>query len=306
MCKILLFGVNGQVGWELQRSLAPLGEVVALHRDSLEFCGDLSNFAGVSDTVLRFRPDFIVNAAGYTEVDKAQSEPELARLLNAEAVSLLAQLALQVDAWLVHYSSDYVFDGAGIHARQESESTEPVNVYGQTKLDGEKAIVASGCKYLIFRTSWVYATRGNNFLKTMLRLAQERKTLEVIDDQYGAPTGADLIADVTAHAIRRASAIEEPSIGGLYHLVSAGETSWHEYAKYAVNQAKAMRPNWRWTVTEIAPIPTSSYQSPAVRPKNSRLSTVKVEEALNLSMPHWTTGVDRVLTEILQTESLCK
>ena len=200
--KFLLFGKNGQVGWELQRSLAPLGDVLALDRHSTRYCGDLSKPQELAQTVLAYKPDIIVNAAAHTAVDKAESEPELARCLNTVAPAALAKAAAQVGAWLVHYSTDYVFDGSGSHARLEDEGTGPLSVYGQTKLDGEKAIVASGCKHLIFRTSWVYAARGGNFAKTMLRLAQERDKLTVINDQHGAPTGADLIADVTAHALR--------------------------------------------------------------------------------------------------------
>jgi dTDP-4-dehydrorhamnose reductase len=183
--KILLLGKNGQVGWELQRSLAPLGEVLALDRHSTQYCGDLSKPEELAQTVLAYKPDFIVNAAAHTAVDKAESEPELAKVLNTDAPAALVKAAAQVGAWLVHYSSDYVFDGSGTHARQGGEGTGPLSVYGQTKPDAEKAIVASGCKYLIFRTSWVYAARGGNFAKTMLRLAQERDKLTVINDQHG-------------------------------------------------------------------------------------------------------------------------
>jgi dTDP-4-dehydrorhamnose reductase len=224
--KILLLGKNGQVGWELQRSLAPLGEVLALDRHSAHYCGDLSKPEELAQTVLAYKPDFIVNAAAHTAVDKAESEPELAKVLNTDAPAALAKAAAQVGAWLVHYSTDYVFDGSGTHARQEGEGSGPLSVYGQTKLDGEKAIVASGCKYLIFRTSWVYAACGGNFAKTMLRLAQERDKLTVINDQHGAPTGADLVADVTAHAMRRVLNTQNISFSGVYHLVASGETTW--------------------------------------------------------------------------------
>jgi dTDP-4-dehydrorhamnose reductase len=299
MMKILLLGKNGQVGWELQRSLAPLGEVLALDRHSTHYCGDLSKPEELAQTVLAYKPDFIVNAAAHTAVDKAESEPDLARCLNTDAPAALAKAAAQVGAWLVHYSTDYVFDGSGTHARQEGEGTGPLSVYGQTKLDGEKAIVASGCKYLIFRTSWVYAVRGGNFAKTMLRLAQERERLAVIDDQYGAPTGADLIADVTAHAMRRVLNIHNISFSGVYHLVASGETTWHAYAIHVITKAKVMKPELDWTVADIAPVHTSAFPTRAARPLNSRLCTNKLQQAFGLVMPPWQQSVNRMLAEIL-------
>lgn len=297
--KILLLGKNGQVGWELQRSLAPLGEVLALDRYSTSHCGDLSQPDKLAQTVLAFKPDFIVNAAAHTAVDKTESEPELAKVLNTDAPAALAKAAAQVGAWLVHYSTDYVFDGSGTHARQEGEGTGPLSVYGQTKLDGEKAIVASGCKYLIFRTSWVYAARGGNFAKTMLRLAQDREKLTVINDQHGAPTGADLIADVTAHAMRRVLNTQNISFSGVYHLVASGETTWHGYASHVIAQAKALKPELGWKVVDIAPVPTSAFPTPAARPLNSRLCTDKLEQNFDLVLPPWQQGVDRMLAEIL-------
>jgi dTDP-4-dehydrorhamnose reductase len=296
--KILLLGKNGQVGWELQRSLASLGEVLALDRHSTHYCGDLSKPEELAQTVLAYKPDFIVNAAAHTAVDKAESEPELARVLNTDAPAALAKAAAQVGAWLVHYSTDYVFDGSGTHARQEGEGTGPLSVYGQTKLDGEKAIVASGCKYLIFRTSWVHAARGGNFAKTILRLAQERECLTVINDQHGAPTGADLIADVTAHALRRVLNTQNISFSGVYHLVASGETTWHEFASHVIKQAKAMKPELAWKVVEIAPVPTNAFTTPAVRPLNSRLCTAKLQQAFGLVLPPWQQGLDRMLAEI--------
>jgi dTDP-4-dehydrorhamnose reductase len=299
MLKVLLLGKNGQVGWELQRSLAPLGEVLALDRHSTSYCGDLSQPEQLMQTVLAYKPNFIVNAAAHTAVDKAESEPELAKLLNADAPAALAKSAAQVGAWLVHYSTDYVFDGSGTHARQEGEGTGPLSVYGQTKLDGENAIVLSGCQYVIFRTSWVYAARGGNFAKTMLRLAQERDKLTVINDQHGVPTGADLIADVTAHAIRRVLNTQNTAFSGVYHLVASGETTWHDYAQYAISKAKALRPDLPWQVTDIAPVPTSAFPAPARRPLNSRLCNDKLQQAFGLVLPPWQQGVDRMLTEIL-------
>jgi dTDP-4-dehydrorhamnose reductase len=301
--KILLFGKNGQVGWELQRSLAPLGEVLALDRHSVEFCGDLSQPERLARTVRNWRPDVIVNAAAHTAVDKAESEPELARCLNATAPAALALAAAEVGAWLVHYSTDYVFSGQGDQAWQEGDATGPLSVYGQTKLEGEQAIAASGCKHLIFRTSWVYAARGGNFAKTMLRLAGERERLTVINDQHGAPTGADLIADVTAHAIRQAmvnpASASASALAGIYHLVASGETSWHGYASHVIAQARHLHPEQGLKVTDIAPVPTSAFPTPAKRPLNSRLSTHKLQLAFGLVLPPWQQGVNRMLSEIL-------
>ncbi len=294
--KILLLGKNGQVGWELQRSLSVLGELMALDRHSTP-CGDLSQPQRLQEIVRALRPDVIVNAAAHTAVDKAESEVDLARTLNATAPGMLAQAAAEVGAWLVHYSTDYVFDGSGEKPWAEGDATGPLGVYGQTKLEGEQAIAASGCRHLIFRTSWVYAARGGNFAKTMLRLAQERERLTVIDDQHGAPTGADLIADVTAHAIRIVQ--QKPELAGLYHLVAGGETSWHGYASHAIARAREMRPDLGWKVAEIAPVPTSAFPTPARRPLNSRLNTEKLQQAFGLALPHWQRGVDRLLVEIL-------
>ena len=294
--KILLLGKNGQVGWELQRSLSVLGELVALDRHSTP-CGDLSQPENLAQTVRELRPNVIVNAAAHTAVDKAESEVDLARTLNATAPAALAQAAAETGAWLVHYSTDYVFNGSGNTPWQEGDATGPLGVYGQTKLEGEQAIAASGCKHLIFRTSWVYAARGGNFAKTMLRLAQERERLTVINDQHGAPTGADLIADVTAHAIR--SAQHKPELAGLYHLVAGGETTWHGYASHVIAHAREWRPDLGWKVNDIAPVETSAFPTPAKRPQNSRLDTQKLQEAFGLNLPHWQLGVDRLLAEIL-------
>jgi dTDP-4-dehydrorhamnose reductase len=295
--KILLLGKNGQVGWELQRSLAPLGEVLALDRHSTDFCGDLSQPERLAQTVRAWRPDVVVNAAAHTAVDRAESEPELARCLNATAPAALAQAALETGAWLVHYSTDYVFNGQGDTPWQEGDATGPLSVYGQTKLEGERAIAASGCQHLVFRTSWVYAARGGNFAKTMLRLATERERLTVIDDQHGAPTGADLIADVTAHAIR--SALQNSQLAGLYHLAAAGQTTWHGYASHVVAQARQVQPALGLKVTDIAPVPTTAFPTPAQRPRNSRLDTRKLQQAFGLVLPSWQQGVNRMLAETL-------
>ena len=294
---ILLLGKGGQVGWELQRSLSVLGQVTALDFDSTEHCGDFSNPAGLADTVRALRPDIIVNAAAHTAVDKAESEPDFARTLNATAPGVLAQEAARLGAWLVHYSTDYVFDGSGTRPWVETDAPAPLSVYGRTKLEGEQRIQQSGCKHLILRTSWVYAARGGNFAKTMLRLAQERERLTVIDDQWGAPTGAELIADVTAHAI--AQTRQQPGKAGIYHLAPAGETTWHAYAKYVIAQASQAQPAIKIKATEIAPIPTSTYPTSARRPHNSRLNTHKLQTAFGLHLPPWQDGVRRMLAEIL-------
>jgi len=296
--KILLLGKRGQVGWELQRSLAPLGEIVGLSSGSQNYCGDFTNLQGLADAVRRVKPDIIVNAAAHTAVDKAESEPELARIINADAVAVLAREAKSLDAWLIHYSTDYVFDGSGVKPWSEVDVTGPLGIYGATKLAGEQAIQDSGCKHLIFRTSWVYGARGNNFAKTMLRLAAERDSLTVIDDQVGAPTGADLLADVTAHTIR--SVQNTPTLGGLYHLVAAGETTWHGYARFVIDFALKMDCELKTNPESIAPVSTSAFPTPAERPKNSRLNTRKLETNFGLTLPNWQTGVARMLTEFLE------
>lgn len=296
--KILLFGKNGQVGWELQRSLAPLGEIIALSSGSQDHCGDLTKLSGLAETVRQVEPDIIVNAAAHTAVDKAESEAELAHIINADAPGVLAHEAKALDAWLIHYSTDYVFDGSGNTPWLEADVTAPLSVYGATKLAGEQAIQASNCKHLIFRTSWVYGVRGNNFAKTMLRLAQERDSLSVINDQIGAPTGADLLADVTAHAIRTAQA--QPELSDLYHLVASGETSWYGYASYVIDTAQKMGLQLKVNSESITPVPTSAFPTPAQRPKNSRLNTHKLQTSFNLTLPLWQAGVKRMLTEFIE------
>lgn len=294
--KILLLGKDGQVGWELQRSLAPLGQVVALNARSEAFCGDLANLEGLAETVASIAPEVIVNAAAYTAVDKAESEPERAHLINAQAVEVLARAAKACGALLVHYSTDYVFPGSGVTAWREDLPTAPLNVYGQSKLAGEQAIQASGCVYLILRTSWVYAARGSNFARTMLRLAAERDSLAVIDDQVGAPTGADLIADVTAHAVRAVRS--NPELCGLYHLAAAGETTWCGYARYVLEQAAELGVELKVRAGQVKALTTDAYPTPAKRPANSRLDIQKLQRAFELSLPDWHQGVARMLVEI--------
>jgi dTDP-4-dehydrorhamnose reductase len=296
--KILLLGKNGQVGWELQRALAPLGTVVACDFDSPDWMrADFSQPDSLATLVQRVAPQIIVNAAAHTAVDKAESEPALARAINATAAGVLAREARARGAWLLHYSTDYVFDGSGSAPRDETAPTGPLSVYGRTKLEGEQLIAQSGCKHLILRTSWVYAARGGNFARTMLRLAAERDSLNVIDDQIGAPTGADLLADVSAHALR--AAMLRPALSGLYHCVAAGETSWHGYARHVIGFAAARGQALQCGPEQVKPIPTSAYSTPAQRPLNSRLDTTKLRQAFGLTLPYWQDGVERMLTEIL-------
>jgi dTDP-4-dehydrorhamnose reductase len=296
--KILLLGKNGQVGWELQRSLAPLGEVIALGHDGAPgLSGDFADPESLAATVRAVAPGLIVNAAAHTAVDKAESEPELARALNALAPFVLAREAAALGALLVHYSTDYVFDGSGSTPWSEDAATGPLSVYGRTKCEGEERIRQSGCRHLIFRTSWVYAARGGNFAKTMLRLAAERDRLTIIDDQHGAPTGAELLADVSAHAARMTLA--NPALAGTYHLAAAGETTWHGYARHVIAFARARGVTLQVAADAILPVPTSAFPTPATRPLNSRLDTGKLQRAFGLVPPPWQQGIDRMLEEIL-------
>ena len=296
--KILLLGKNGQVGWELQRALAPLGELIALDFDSPgPLLADFSKPESLAATVRAVAPDIIVNSAAHTAVDKAESEPDFARALNATSPGVLAREAAATGAWLMHYSTDYVFDGSGTTPWTETSPTGPLSVYGATKLEGEDAIRASGCRHLILRTSWVYAARGGNFAKTMLKLAKERDALTVIDDQFGSPTGADLLADLTAHTLRAATA--RPELAGTYHAVAQGETSWHGYARHVIEFARAAGQPIKVADEAIRAVPTSAFPTPAKRPANSRMNTRKLREAFNLTLPSWQSGVERMLTEVL-------
>ncbi|SEN06064.1 dTDP-4-dehydrorhamnose reductase [Pseudomonas sp. ok272] len=294
--KILLLGKNGQVGWELQRSLAPLGELIALDRHPADgLSGDLSDLDALRATIRQVKPDVIVNAAAYTAVDKAESEAELADRVNGQASQVMAEEAKALDSWLIHYSTDYVFSGQGTKPWEETDAVAPVNRYGASKLAGEQAIIASGCKHLIFRTSWVYAARGNNFAKTMLRLAKDRETLSIIADQVGAPTGADLIADITALALQKV--VQNPELGGLYHLAAGGEVSWYGYASHVIGFSRLQ--GEQLAVTTLNPIETVAYPTPARRPLNSRLNTQKLRDNFSLHLPDWQSGVTRMLMEVL-------
>ena len=296
--KILLFGCNGQVGWELQRSLAPLGDVVALGSQGADgLCGDFADPEGIARTVREVRPDAIVNAAAYTAVDKAESEPQRAEQVNALTPGVIAQVAHELDAWLLHYSTDYVFDGGGTRPWRESDATGPLGVYGRTKLAGEQAIAKAHGKHLILRTSWVYAARGGNFARTMLRLARERERLTVVDDQFGAPTGAELLADASAHALRTLAA--GGGRAGTYHVAAAGETNWHGYARFVVGKAQQAGQTFKAGPEQVDAVPSSAFPTPARRPHNSRLDTSSFRTTFGLVLPPWEQGVARMLQEIL-------
>jgi dTDP-4-dehydrorhamnose reductase len=289
--KLLILGANGQVGWELQRALAPLGELIAWGHAE----GDLAQPEALAAKVLAAQPSAIVNAAAYTAVDKAESDAATAQTVNAEAPGALAGVAARLGIPLLHYSTDYVFDGSGQHARSEDAATGPLSVYGRTKLAGEDAIRASGCSHLILRTSWVYAARGGNFAKTMLRLAAEREQLRVVADQIGAPTSAELLADAAAHALR--SLLQQTNLSGTFHLCAAGETSWADYARWVIDSARAK--GHALKCQQVEGITTADYPTPAQRPLNSRLDCCRFEAAFGLRLPHWQQGVQRLLTEIL-------
>jgi dTDP-4-dehydrorhamnose reductase len=296
--RILLLGSRGQVGWELQRALAPLGELTALDRRGTgPWQADLGRPEMLAPMLDALAPQVIVNAAAHTAVDKAESEPELAQAINATAPGELGRWAAAHDATLVHYSTDYVFDGSGTAPRTEDAPTGPLSVYGRSKLAGEESIRASGCRHLILRTSWVYAARGGNFARTMLRLAAERDELRVIADQVGAPTGAELLADVTAHALRALAV--DPALAGTYHCAADGETSWHGYACHVIEWARAHGHPVKVGPDAIRAIPTADYPTAAARPLNSRLDTSRLQRAFGLRMPPWQQGVERMLAEVL-------
>jgi dTDP-4-dehydrorhamnose reductase len=297
--KILLLGANGQVGWELKRSLVPLGDLIACDRNSV----NLENLSNLRTTVRDIAPTIIVNAAAYTMVDKAESEVERAHRINAEAVQILAEEALKLGAWLVHYSTDYVFDGTKSGVYTEGDETNPLSAYGRTKIEGEKAIRATeGCRHIIFRTSWVFSSRGSNFIKTILRLANERDELKVVSDQIGVPASAELIADVSALVIRHIQSNANPSAqaGGTYHLVPRGETTWCRYAEFVLSMAADYGEKFKVMSKRIVPITTAEYPSPAKRPLNSRLDTGKLITTFGVTLPAWEMHVARAVAEILE------
>jgi dTDP-4-dehydrorhamnose reductase len=293
---ILLFGCNGQVGSELQKTLPSLGNLIAVDRQHRQFCGDFTKPEAIAETIRQIKPDVIVNAAAYTAVDKAESEPELASLVNAQTPGILAKEAEKNGAWLVHYSTDYVFDGSGMQPWRESDTPNPLNVYGASKLQGERNIIANCSKHIILRTSWVFAAQGNNFAKTMLRLAQERDTLSVVDDQIGAPTSAKLLAELTAHIIPQL--MQDESLAGLYHAAAAGETSWYGYARLVIDCARKYGSSIKVKDENIRPVSSDQFPTPAKRPANSRLDTRKFREAFGLELPYWQAGVEEMLVDI--------
>jgi dTDP-4-dehydrorhamnose reductase len=293
---ILLFGCNGQVGSELQKTLPSLGNLIAVDRQHRQFCGDFTKPEAIAETIRQIKPDVIVNAAAYTAVDKAESEPELASLVNAQTPGILAKEAEKNGAWLVHYSTDYVFDGSGMQPWRESDTPNPLNVYGASKLQGERNIIANCSKHIILRTSWVFAAQGNNFPKTMLRLAQERDTLSVVDDQIGAPTSAKLLAELTADIIPRL--MQDESLAGLYHAAAAGETTWYGYARFVIDCARKYGVSIKVKDENIRPVGSDEFPTPAKRPANSRLDTRKFREAFSLELPYWQAGVEEMLVDI--------
>lgn len=294
--KILLFGKHGQLGWELNRSLQPFGEIVALDLGEVDF----SEPESLRQVVQDIKPDVICNAVAYTAVDKAESEETLAMKINGEAPGVLAEEAMKLGALLVHYSTDYVFDGTKPTPYVETDTPNPVNAYGRTKLAGELAVQSSGCNYLIFRTSWVYASRANNFLLTMLKLAQEREALSIVDDQIGSPTSARLIADTTILCVQQA--VREKRAGAfvsdLYHLTNAGHTSWYGFTEEIVKLASSQL-DMALSLKELKAIPTSDYQTPAVRPMNSQLALTKLESCFSIKMPDWKKSLQLCMQEVL-------
>lgn len=293
---ILLFGAAGQVGTELCRTLLPHGSVTALGRAQV----DLTDQEAIRRTILDGNPELIVNAAAYTAVDKAESEPEIADAINHMAPKVMAECARELGCLLVHYSTDYVFDGLGSGAYKPDDYTSPESVYGKTKLNGEQAIIDSGCSYLIFRTSWVYSAHGHNFVKTMLKLGQSKESLSVVSDQIGAPTSAELIADTTSLAI--SAYRNEQLSSGLYHLTAAGETSWYGFADFIFKQAQLLGYDLKLDVNLLKPIPTSDYPTPACRPANSRLECKNLESILKINLPDWSVHARRTIEALVKQQ----
>lgn len=296
--RLMVTGSTGQVGWELLRSLAPLGEVIAADRARM----DLTDPDSIRNAIREIRPAVLINPAAWTAVDRAETEAKAAAAVNSDAPAVLAEECRRLDALLVHYSTDFVFDGSGLMPWSEDDPTGPLNVYGATKLAGETAVIQSGARHLVLRTSWVYSLRGSNFLRTIVRLAQRNDTLRVIDDQYGAPTSAAAVADLTAHMVSRHFASERlRALEGVYHTSCAGRTSWHGFA-VAILERLFRRPAHREALRlermpEILPIPASEYPLPARRPANSQLALDKLQEHWGLTMPHWQVALDHVLRD---------
>jgi dTDP-4-dehydrorhamnose reductase len=298
--KIVLLGASGQLGWQLRRSLSVVGDVTALDRNSAPGCGDLARPEELARTIQAAKPDVIVNAAAYTAVDRAETERDAAFAINANAPSVLAEAAQRCGAWLVHYSTDYVFDGSGERPWRESDPTAPISVYGSSKLAGERAVVQRCERHLILRTSWIFDSWGQNFLKSILRAAAGQENLRVVNDQCGAPTRAALIADVTAHILRQLSA----QASGTYHVAAAGTTNWHEYAVLAVAHARDCGMPLKASPETITAIPSSEYPQAAARPRNSRLDTNRVRATFGVNLPLWQDGVRAVVAELAATAAV--
>ena len=292
--KILLLGKNGQVGSELQHTLSSLGNLIALDRNSdFGYCGDLSNLDGITQTIRELKPDIVINAAAYTAVDRAEDDRAQSLLINALAPARIAAEVLALDGLFVHYSSDYVFDGSGSIGRKESDPTGPLNFYGVSKLAGEQAVSDSGCKHLILRTSWFYGFSGKNIIKRIVSLAKKNTELSIVDDQFGVPTGADFLADVTVQILNKV--LKDPGLSGLYHLVPVGETSWYEYAKYVINSSQDL--GVIFSLKNLLPVSSHMYPVRAQRPLNSRLDTKKISDTFSLDLPDWKSGVLYFLKE---------
>jgi len=291
---ILLFGADGQLGWQLRRSLCVVGDVTALTRTSDSHCGDLADAAGIARTVRELRPDAIVNAAAYTAVDRAETEQDAAFAVNHRACEVLAAEAERIGAWVVHYSTEYVFDGSGQAPWRESDRAAPLNVYGRSKLAGEQAIARACPRHLILRCSWLFDTWGDNFLKWVLGAARQRQGLEVVDDQYGAPTRAALVADVTAHLLRAL----RPELAGTYHVAAAGEASRYGLAVFALQCAQLHGLSLQSGPESVQPVPSTAFPRPAARPANSRLDTLRLRDTFGLALPHWQLGVEAVVAEL--------
>lgn len=294
----LLLGEAGQLGRELQRSFPQSGFFITGKKSNVHHLNDRKNCDELIKIVKETHPSVIVNAAAYTAVDQAQKNPEMVRQINAVIPSVLAHEAASIDAWLIHYSTDYVFSGKGSRPWVETDLAEPLNIYGQTKLEGDLAIQASGCKHLIFRTSWLYGKHGNNFVRAILQRAQTQDHLAVVNDQFGAPTSASLIASLTVHALKQV--MQRPELGGLYHVAAQGETSWFEYAKFVLEQAHLCGIPLRVMADEIQPISSQSYGALAPRPGNSRLNTDKFCTTFGVTLPPWQEGVAQLVAELAQ------
>ncbi|WP_247596975.1 dTDP-4-dehydrorhamnose reductase [Hydrogenophaga sp. PAMC20947] len=294
--RILMTGKNGQLGFELQRALAPLGEVVAVGTDDC----NLADGAALRELIQKVHPDVIVNAAAYTAVDKAETDQDMAHAVNAQAPGILGEEAAKLGASVIHFSTDYVFDGEKAGSYTETDPTNPQSAYGRTKLQGEQGLAEATPHHLILRTSWVVGAHGGNFAKTMLRLAAERDELKVVADQFGAPTSAALLADVTAHLVRQlAREGAEKFPYGLYHLTAGGDTSWHAYAQFVIDHALKMGKPLKTRPERVLPIPAASYPTPAKRPHNSRMDTTRFQTAFSLVLPDWRLGVGHILQTIL-------